>query len=68
MGRKSKPTKKLAVQLIATAKLVAKPLAPTVNNSETMNHGIDPGPVANMMTNKNTTMTPMNLKASMELE
>ena len=53
-GKKPIPTMKLAVQLIATARLVAAPLADWLNNSDTKNHGIEPGPIANMTTNRMT--------------
>lgn len=48
------PTMKFALQLTATAKEVAEGLADWLNNSDTKNHGIEPGPLANMMTNTRT--------------
>jgi len=50
-GRKLRPTIKLAVQLTPTAILVANGRADELNNSDTKNHGIDPGPTANAITN-----------------
>lgn len=48
------PTKKLAVQLTVTAILQAVGLADWLNNSLTRNQGIEPGPTANMITNRRT--------------
>jgi hypothetical protein len=53
-GKKPMPTIKLAVQLTATARLVAAPRADWLNNSDTRNQGMDPGPIANIMTNRMT--------------
>jgi hypothetical protein len=53
-GRKDNPTQKFAIQFTATAMEVAIGRAPWLNNSDTKNHGIDPGPEANMMTKKMT--------------
>lgn len=39
---------------MATASDVAAGLADWLNNSETKNHGIDPGPVANITTKTST--------------
>lgn len=50
-GRKPRPTMKLAVQLTPTAILVANGRADELKNSDTKNHGIDPGPTANATTN-----------------
>ena len=55
---------KLAPQLMETAKLDARPRALTANNSLTRNQGMEPGPVANMTTNKKTAATPTNLRKS----
>lgn len=41
---------------MATANDVAAGLADWLNNSETRNHGMEPGPVANMMTKISTRM------------
>lgn len=49
-GRKPKPTRKLAVQLTPTAMDVAAGRADWLNSSETRNHGIEPGPTANIIT------------------
>jgi len=54
MGRKVSPTTKLALQLTPTAMEVAKGRPPWLKSSDTRNHGIDPGPTANMTTNKIT--------------
>lgn len=48
------PTIKLAVQLMATARLVAVGLADELNSSETKNHGMEPGPMANITTKRMT--------------
>lgn len=53
-GKKPMPTMKLAVQLTATARLVAAPRADWLNNSDTRNQGMDPGPIANMTTKRMT--------------
>lgn len=45
---------KLAVQLTQTAKEVAAGLADWLNNSDTRNQGMEPGPVANIITKKMT--------------
>lgn len=55
-GKKPRPTTKLAVQLTPTAILVANGRADELNNSETKNHGIDPGPTANATTKTMTNM------------
>ena len=54
MGRKSNPTKKAAVQLTVTAMEAAIGLALLAKISLTKNQGMDPGPVANITTNKIT--------------
>ena len=56
MGRNPRPTTKLATQLTVTAMDVAMGRAEELNNSVTKNQGIEPGPVANMTTNKITRM------------
>jgi len=56
-GRKPRPTTKLAVQLTPTAMLVANGRADELNNSDTKNHGMDPGPTANAMTKAMTSTT-----------
>jgi len=53
-GKKPIPTVKLAAQLIKTAKLVAAPRADWLNNSDTRNQGMEPGPIANITTNRIT--------------
>lgn len=50
--RKQRVTRKLAPQFTATAISCALPRAFVPNISVTKNQGIDPGPVANMTTNK----------------
>lgn len=45
---------KLAVQLMATARLVAAPRADWLNSSETRNQGMEPGPIANITTKRMT--------------
>lgn len=50
------PTKKLAVQFTVTAILEAVDRADWLNNSLTMNQGIEPGPTANMITKRRTKM------------
>lgn len=49
MGRNAKPTRKFAVQLVQTAKDAAVGRADWLKSSATRNHGMDPGPEANMM-------------------
>lgn len=56
-GKNASDTTKLAAQLVATEIEVAKPLASAPNSSATRNHGIEPGPDANIMINTNTEMT-----------
>jgi len=53
-GKKPIPTIKLAAQLTQTAKLVAAPRADWLNNSDTRNQGMEPGPIANITTNRIT--------------
>jgi hypothetical protein len=53
-GKKPMPTMKLAAQLTQTARLVAAPRADWLNNSDTRNHGMEPGPIANITTNRMT--------------
>ena len=48
------PTKKLASQLMGTAKLTANVRALGRNNSFTKNHGMEPGPMAKNTTNMTT--------------
>ena len=55
-GKNASDTTKLAAQFVATEIDVARPLAPAPNSSETKNHGIEPGPDANIMMNTNTAM------------
>ena len=50
IGRKPKPTMKLATQLTVTAIEVAMGRADELNSSVTRNHGIEPGPVAKKIT------------------
>lgn len=50
-------TKKLAIQLIETARDVAAGLADWLNNSDTKNQGMEPGPVANKIMKMTTRHT-----------
>lgn len=54
MGKKPRPTIKLAVQLIDTAMDVAKGRADCEKSSDTKNQGIEPGPTAKNTTNMMT--------------
>lgn len=54
MGRNPRPTMKLATQLTVTAMAVAIGRAEELNSSVTRNQGMDPGPVANITTNRMT--------------
>ena len=53
-GKNPMPTIKLAAQFTVTATEVATGLAACENNSVTINHGIEPGPVEKKSTNSNT--------------
>ena len=50
MGRKPRPTIKFATQLTVTAIAVAIGRAAELKSSVTRNHGMEPGPVANITT------------------
>lgn len=56
-GKNANPTRKLAVQLMHTARALAVGLAAWLNNSDTKNHGMEPGPQANMITYTKTKIT-----------
>ncbi|KAE9526939.1 hypothetical protein AGLY_013587 [Aphis glycines] len=66
IGRKPRPTTKLAVQLTPTAILVANGRADELNNSATKNQGMDPGPTANAMTKAITKMVSITVMTNMD--
>lgn len=51
IGRKVRPTSQLAIQLLLADTAEALPLEAESNSSDVKNHGIGPGPKANVTTN-----------------